>query len=87
MHITFWQVFQWTAYWQLAWNLLYNLMPPRELINRKGYNTLLSVISYYGSLNLRRMITQFYGVAPSTPVDQDLPTKEKSDAGNIQKLP
>lgn len=66
MQITLHEVSDYLAYWVLGWSLVNILLPPREVFKdaspkaQKRYNTLLMLVSYYGSLNVRQLSVRLY---------------------------
>lgn len=61
------------AYWVLFWTVIHFLLPPKEVFARKDgsipewYIRLLLIIQYYGSLNIRQVTMQLYGVSSQQP--------------------
>ena len=75
-HLTLHKVVDFLAYWVFFWNVVYILLPPREMFKSKGYNTFVAVVGYYGSLNIRKVTTQLYGVAQNGNI---LPPDDKGE--------
>jgi hypothetical protein len=69
------QILNYFAYWVLFWSVVNILLPPREVfancsdVTKRRYNTLLMVIAYYGSLNLRQISVKLYSAVGETPTD------------------
>lgn len=64
------------AYWVLFWSIVNMLLPPREIFadssdaTKRRYNTLLMLIAYYGSLNLRQITVKLYSAVDAKPPDK-----------------
>lgn len=64
------------AYWVLFWSLVNVALPPREIfanssaVTQRRYNTLLMLVAYYGSLNLRKVTTGLYSAVQTGQVVQ-----------------
>lgn len=78
-------IVNWFAYWVAFWTIVNIIMPPRETFKdaspgfQRFYNTLLVLISYYGSLNVRQFTVRLYSVVdPNAPSPQPPP---KEDVG------
>jgi hypothetical protein len=71
MHITLHEITDAVAYWVFFWNIVYVLLPPREMFKSEGYNKFVSLVGYYGSLNVRKLTTQVYGVVQDGNVTPD----------------
>ena len=72
------------AYWVLFWSLINIALPPREIfanssaVTQRRYNTLLMLVQYYGSLNIRKVTTGLYSavqVGQAIPAPDADPTK------------
>jgi hypothetical protein len=68
-------VADYAAYWVLFWSVVNIALPPREVfancsaVTKRRYNTLLMLIAYYGSLNLRQVSVKLYSAVGETPTD------------------
>jgi hypothetical protein len=62
MTISLHEVADAAAYWVFGWNIIYILLPPREMFKSERYNTFVALVGYYGSLNVRKLTTQAYGI-------------------------
>lgn len=59
-------VITYVAYWVLFWSVINALLPPREIFNdwpgfQKGYNLILLLVAYWGSMNVRSLTVKVYG--------------------------
>lgn len=71
--ITLREITNWAAYWVLFWTVVNFVLPPREVFKdtspgfQKGYNTLLMLVAYYGSLNIRQVTVKLYQSVGQAP--------------------
>jgi hypothetical protein len=78
MHaITIHEVMDVVAYWVFFWNIVYILLPPREMFKSPRYNTFVALVGYYGSMNIRKVTTQIYGVAQDGNIVPPVPEAPK----------
>ena len=67
--ITLHQITDALAYWVFFWSVVNFILPPREffknssLATQQRYNTLLMIVAYYGSLNIRQLTVKAYNAA------------------------
>jgi hypothetical protein len=64
--ITLAVIVKWATYWIAFWTVVNAILPPRETFKDfpgflKFYNVLLSLVAYYGALNVRNFTVQLYG--------------------------
>lgn len=81
------------AYWVLFWSMVNVALPPREIfanasdVTKRRYNTLLMLVAYYGSLNLRKVTTGLYSAVQSGQVVQPDPDQTKPILPDTPTLP
>lgn len=85
MTIDLHNITDYVAYWVLFWSIVNVALPPREVfadssdITKRRYNTLLMLVAYYGSLNLRKVTTGLYEAVQQ----KEVATAETIQAGQI----
>lgn len=76
MTIDMHHVLDYVAYWVLFWSMVNIVLPPREVFADdqgripRWYNTLLKLVAYYGSLNLRQVSVKLYSAVNQAPPTQ-----------------
>lgn len=75
-HLTLHEIMDFVAYWVFFWNGVYVMCPPREMFNSPRYDKFLSLVAYYGSMNVRKVTTSLYSVVQQTSDAQDAAGKE-----------
>jgi hypothetical protein len=71
------EVMDGVVYWVFFWNLVYVACPPREIFNSPVYDKFLSLVAYYGSMNIRKVTTQLYSVVQQKNGTEDKPKEDK----------
>ena len=95
MQISLHQITDALAYWVLFWSLVNILLPPREIFKssspkaQQRYNTVLMLVAYYGSLNVRQLSVKLYEsvnqAGPPPPPPHQLDNALVDAAASTQK--
>lgn len=94
MTVDFHNVVDWVSWWVLFWSIVNFILPPRETFKdcspttQKRYNTLLMLVAFYGSLNVRQLTVRLYdsvGETRTSPTVHSLDNALVDAAASTQK--